>query len=177
MAKCRINSLTPPCGYNIQGIRSVQVMDFDDFGGFQFQGDGLEDTALVEKVFGSNAIGVPAGTSTKYTSTLAGKIYAHSLESFIPDLSAQLSASLDLAKRHKFVVIFTANNGRRFAFGYETGATLGYTNQTADALGSVLTLSAASIYPLFEILGTAEIGEPRAIFDVDFDFGAYCEVK
>lgn len=176
MAKCRITSLTPPCGYNVQGIRAAHVLDFEGFGGLQFDGDGLEDTALVEKVFGLNPVALPVASTTKYTSSKSGKVYAHTLETFIPELSAQLSASLDLATRRKFVVIFTTAGGRRFLFGYENGATLSYTNQTADALGSMLTLTAASVYPLFEILDRAIIGEPRAVFDVDFDFGAFCEL-
>lgn len=152
-------------------------MDVEDFGGFQFENDGLESSALVEKVFGSGAIALPVSLATKYTSSKSGKIYTHVLETFVPELSAQLSASLDLATRRKFVVIFTTASGRRFAFGYEKGATLNYTNQTAEALGSLVTLTALSVYPLFEILDAAIIGEPRAVFDVDFDFGAYCEVK
>lgn len=177
MAKCRINNLTPPCGYNVQGIIAAQVMDLEDFSGFQFFGDGLEDSALVEKIFGGAPVAVPTSSATKYSSAKNGKLYTHTLESFIPELSAQLSASLDLAGHRKFIVIFTTAMGKRFAFGYGNGASLSYTNQSAEALGSLVTLSAVSTFPIFELTAEAVIGTPRAMFDVDFDFGAFCEIK
>lgn len=177
MAKCRISNLVPACDYNVQGIRSAEIIDLDDFDGFQFEADGLEDTALVELVFASDIVALPVSTGTKYSSTRSGRVYAHTLETFVPRLSGQMSAALDLATRRRFVVLFTTNNGQRFAFGYENGATLSYTNQTADAVGSIITLTAASIYPLFELLDGATSGGPRPIFDVDFTVGASCEIE
>lgn len=177
MAKCRITNLTPPCGYNVQGVVAASVVDFDDFGAFEFDDDGLEDTALVTNIYGLTPIGLPVSLATRYTSSKAGKVYTHTLETFIPALSAQLIASLNLATRRRFVVIFTAGNGSRFVFGYENGATLTYTAQTAEALGAMVTLTALSAHPLFELSPTAKTGAARVTFDVDFDFGAYCIQK
>lgn len=177
MAKCRISNLTPPCGYNVQGVVAAAVLDFEDFGGFQFVGDGLEDTAQVDKIFGGDPIALPVSNGTKYTSARSNKIYTHTLETFIPKLSAQLNASLDLATRRKFVVMFTTGDGGRFVFGYENGASLTYTSQTADASGSMVSLSAASIYPLFELSDNALVGVPLVTFDIDFNYAAFCETR
>lgn len=175
MAKCRITTLIPPCGYNLQGVTAAQLIDFEDFGGIEFDGDKLESSALVAKVYGGLPIGIPVAQSTRYTSAQTGRVYAHTLETFVPQLSAQLIASMDLATRRRFVVMFTAASGRRFLFGYESGATFKYAGQTAEAIGAMVTLTAASAYPLFEVSPLAEIGAARAMFDISFDFGAFCE--
>lgn len=175
MANCKITQLAPPCGYNVQGIASAAVIDFEDFDGLQFSGDALEDVALVEKIYGGASIALPVSSGTKYSSTIAGKIYTHVLDTFVPALSAQLSASLHLATRRKFVVLFTTSSGARFVFGHDNGAKLTYSNQTSDAVGSAVTLSATSRHPLFEVSPQAIIGAPRATFDIDFNLGAFCE--
>lgn len=153
MGNCRINSLVPNCGYNIDGIEAIRLLDFDDFGGFKFDGDGLYDSCYVSEVLqrgDSSYVDIAAPDSAKYTSTLNNGTYTHTVETFIGDLSASLSSSLHLATKKRYIVLFRTKAGRYFVFGYEAGATVTYVNQTADGLGSLVTISANSIYPLFE---------------------------
>lgn len=150
---CRIKHIKPPCGYNIDGIEAIRLLDFEDFGGFKFESDSLYDSCYITEVLqrGNSAyIDVSAPDSAKYSSTLNNGIYTHSVETFIGDLSASLSSSLHLATKRRYIVLFKTRSGRYFVFGYEAGATITYTNQTTEGLGSLITISANSIYPIFE---------------------------
>lgn len=178
MAKCRISNLIPPCDYNVQGVVGLQIMDFEDFEGYEFAGDATEDVAMVSALYGVAPVGVPVSSSTRYSSVQGpNRTYTHTVETFVPALSADISAALNLARRRKYVVVFTTANGQRFTYGYEAGAALSYTNQTAEATGAVVSLVANSIHPLFEIEAGANIEAPRIAFDVDFDFGAFCNIS
>ena len=153
MGNCRINSLVPNCGYNIGGIEAIRLLDFDDFGGFKFDGDGLYDNCYVSEVLqrGDSAyVDIAAPDSAKYSSTFNNGTYSHTVETFIGDLSASLASSLHMATKRRYIVLFKTKSGRYFVYGYEAGATVNYTNQTAEGLGSLVTISATSIYPLFE---------------------------
>lgn len=153
MGNCRINSLVPNCGYNVEGIEAIRLLDFDDFGGLKFDGDGLYDSCYVSEVLqrgDSSYVDIAAPDSAKYTSTLNNSVYTHTVETFIGDLSASLASSLHLATKKRYIVLFRTKSGRYFVFGYEAGATVSYVNQTAEAVGSLVTISSNSIYPLFE---------------------------
>ena len=153
MGKCRINSLVPNCGYNTEGIEAIRLLDFDDFGGFKFDFDGLYDSCYVSEVLqrgDSSYVDIAAPDSAKYSSTLNNGTCTHTVETFIGDLSASLASSLHLATKRRYIVLFRTKAGRYFVFGYEAGATVTYVNQTAEAVGSLVTISANSIYPLFE---------------------------
>lgn len=133
------------------------LLDFDDFGGFRFEDDGLYDTCLVSNILrsgGLSDIDAPDMVA-KYNSNYQNGVYTHKIETFIGDLSADLMSTLHLASKRRSLVFFRANNGRYFGFGYEAGAKLSYTNQTNDGIGSLVTITASSIYPLFEVLGSA----------------------
>lgn len=109
MGNCRINSLVPNCGYNIDGIEAIRLLDFDDFGGFKFDGDGLYDSCYVSEILqkgNSSYIDVSTPDSAKFTTTLNNGIYTHTLETFVGDLSASLMASLHLATKRRYVVLF-----------------------------------------------------------------------
>lgn len=151
-------------------------MDFEGFSGYEFDGDGRPDSALVQTVYGEALVQMPTESGTRYTGAKVGKIYTHNIETFIPELSAYMSSNLELGTRKKFIVIWKALTGRTFTFGYETGASLTYTSQTADNMGSTVTLSARSKYPLFEVKDGATIAVPKAVFDIDFNLWASCEI-
>lgn len=177
MANCRILNLKPPCGYNLEGLASILLLDFEDFAGFRFNGDDLYNNCMVTAILKTgDYVDTQTSDNAKYGSSINGKIYTHVLDTFVAELSAEMSETLNLANRRRFVPIFQAKNGKYYTFGYEAGAVLNYTNQTADGIGSVITLTAASIYPLFEV-------EPAALtlninpseFTPDFENGAYCE--
>lgn len=158
MGNCRIQSLIPPCGYRDSGITAIRLLDFDDFDGFRFGGSGLPDSCFVEAVFRSgDFVEIDAPDTAKYTSSLQEGVYTHILETFIGDLSAPFAAALHLATKRRYLVLFRVKSGQYFAFGYDAGADIGYTNQTAEGLGAAVTITAVSVYPLFEVSGAGFI--------------------
>lgn len=179
MGNCRIQNIKPPCGYRVEGIDLIRLLDFDDFDGFKFDGDDLYNNCLVTAVLRSgDFVEVDTPETAKYTSSLQNGIYSHSLETFIGDLSAELEATLHLATKRWYIVLFRAKNGRYFAFAYEAGANVSYANQTSEGIGSLVTITATSIYPLFEVSEVAFNSETYSSeFMPDFDNGAYCEVN
>lgn len=179
MGNCRIQNIKPPCGYRVEGIDLIRLLDFDDFDGFKFDGDDLYNNCLVTAIIRSGGfVEVDSPDTAKYTSSLQNGIYTHTLETFIGDLSAELEATLHLATKRRYIVLFRAKNGRYFAFAYEAGASVSYANQTAEGVGSLVTITAASIYPLFEVSEEAFTAETYSSeFIPDFDSGAYCEIR
>lgn len=143
---CRINSIKPPCGYVVEGIAQIWLLDFADFQGFQF--DGLYDSAVVTGILKTgNFVELDApGMTAKYSSAGA---YVHTLETFVGGLSASSISNLHLATKRRQVVAFKTNAGAYYVFGYEAGAVVNYKNQTVDGAGSLVTINAPSIYPLF----------------------------
>lgn len=179
MAKCRIQNLKPPCGYTLEGVVAVWLLDFEDFRGFRFLGDDLYNNCHVEAILrNGDFVEVAAPETAKYTSGLSNKIYAHVLETFVNELSDTMISNLHLATKRRHVPVFKLASGRYFTFGYETGANLSYASQTADAIGALVTITAASIYPPFEVDASALIGDNN--FNIEFkpDFtGAYCIIE
>jgi len=152
MGNFRIQNIKPPCRYLTEGLDTILLLDLEDFNGFGFKDQGLYDSCLVTKIFKSGSPAeVEASESAKYSATLQNGIYTHTLEAFIDDLSAETAATLHLATKRRYVVFFRAKNSLYFSFAYEAGAKVTYTNQTAEGVGSLFTVAAASIYPLFEV--------------------------
>jgi len=176
---CRIQNIVPACRYSAEGISDILLLDYDDFAGFKFAGEGQYADCLVSHIIRTGAFVKVAAPDliAKYTETLASGIYTHSLESFIDEISSETIASLHLASKRRQVPFFKTNAGRWFTFGYEAGAVVTYTNQTADAIGSVLSVSTTSIYPVFEIEESAmtEGMQVPVLWDVDFENNTYCE--
>lgn len=174
---CRIQSIKPPCAYNVEGIQRVYLLDFDDFQGFKFDGDDLYADCLVLAVQRSAAfVELETQDTAKYTSSITGGLYTHTLETFISALAAETLANLHLATKRRYLVLFQTKEGRYYAFGYDAGAAVTYANQTAEAVGSLVTASASSIFPLFEVTAAAMTDEApySAEFLPDFDFNTYC---
>ncbi len=156
MGNCRIKNIIPPCHYQPDGIASIKALDFEDFGGFRFEGDNLYDVCAVTDIVRSgDMIEIGVSNSAEYTSILQNGIYTHSIKTFINDLSADLTATLHLTSKRRYIIFFKANNGRFFSFGYESGAVLTYADQTTDGAGSLITITAKSIYPRFEVQESA----------------------
>jgi hypothetical protein len=179
MAKCRIQSIKPPCSYVLEGVTEVLLLDFDDFKGFQFDGDDLYNNCLVAAILRTDEFKEVEAPDlvAKYSSTLSNGVYAHTLETFIGELSADTLANLHLATKRRQVPVFKAANGRYYTYGYEAGAAVSYTNQTAEAIGSLVTITATSTYPLFEVLAAAISGAMviPEVWNVDYDNNTYCE--
>lgn len=149
---CRILNIKPPCEYKVDGIASISVLDFEDLDRLRFNGDDLYSNCLVTGVLKSGMFAEVNVTDTaKYSSSLQNGIYTHTIETFISELSAYMSANLHLATKRRYVVFFRTNTGRYFCFGYDAGASVTYANQTTEGTGSLMTLTTNSIYPLFEV--------------------------
>lgn len=154
---CRISHIKRvSCSYNVEGVNAVKLLDIEDFEGFKFEDDRLYDVCKVVRISVSGDwVDVEIPDTAKYNSTLGGNVYTHTIETFIGELSAELSAVLHLATKRRSLVLFKTNMGRYFIFGSDAGATLSYTSQTAEATGSLVTISASSKLPLFEVLAGA----------------------
>lgn len=179
MANCRIQNLTPTCGYNGDGVVSVLLLDFEDFIGFTFEGNASYASCFVEKILhnGTFVITDLPDFPAQYTGSFAAGLYSHSIEAFIAELSAPILADLHLATKRPQLVVFKTRTGRYFTFGHDIGAKATYTAQTTDNTGAVLTLAASSEYPLFEVSPKAfEIGAHPATYTVLFDDKAFCEI-
>jgi len=171
-----MQKLKPPCGYNLEGLAKILLLDFEDFGGFQFDGDDLYSNCLVTSILrNGDFIEIEAPDGAKASSALNGKIYAHTLETFVGQLSADLTSNLHLGTKRRHLPVFQLKNGRYFTFGYDAGAALTFTTQTAEANGALISITAASIYPLFEVIPEALITSYGVDFIPSFDQGAYCE--
>lgn len=140
------------CGYQSEGLDDIRLLDFDHFEGFTFADDGPSTTGLITGMRrDGKLIDVSAPETAKYSSSMQKGVYTHTVETFVPDLTGDMLASLHLATRRRYLVFFRAKNMRYFVFGWEAGATFAYTNQTSGGLGSLVTIAAQSIHPLFEI--------------------------
>ena len=179
MGNCRIQNIKPPCNYVLEGVTEVLLLDFDDFKGFQFDGDDLYDNCKVTAIVRlADLVEIEApDLVAKYSSTMANGRYSHTLETFVSELSADTLANLHLATKRRQVPVFKAATGKYFTFGYEAGATLVYNNQTAEAIGSLVSISASSIYPLFEVTADAVTGAMTLpeVWNVDYENNTYCE--
>lgn len=180
MANCRIQNLTPTCGYNGDGVVSVMLLDFEDFLGFTFEGNASYASCYVDSIVHVGAfvtIDLP-DFPAQYNSSLSAGIYGHSLEAFIAELSAPILADLHLATKRPQLVVFKTRTGRYFTYGHDMGAKASYTVQTTDNTGAVLTLSASSQYPLFEVSPQAfEFDAHPSMYVPLFDDTAICEIQ
>lgn len=173
MANCRIQNLSPICGYSGDGVVTVMLLDFEDFDGFVFE----EDAPYIENIVHRGVFitldfhNFPA----QYNGTLNAGIYSHGLEAFIPELSGPILADLHLATKRPQLVVFKTRSGKYFTFGHEKGAKVSYSVITASNTGAALTLTTASQYPLYEVSPEAftEGAHPRE-YVLLFDDSAVC---
>lgn len=167
----------PQCGYQVDGIDRILLLDFDDFAGFEFAGSDLYSNCLVTAIRRSgDFVELACPDTAKYSSALQSGLYGHTLETSVGDISAETLAALHLATDRRYLAILHTVSDRHFAFAYDAGATVAYTNQTADGIGSLVTIAAASVYPLFEVTAAALTDETQnGEFTPDFTNGTYCE--
>lgn len=179
MANCRIQNLTPTCGYNGDGVVAVMLLDFEDFISFTFEGYASYASCYVEKIIHNGlfiSIDLP-DFPAQYTGSLSAGVYGHSLQGFIAELSAPIIADLHLATKRPQLVVFKTRNGRYFTYGHDNGAKASYSVQTADNTGAALTFTASSQFPLFEVSPQAfEMEGHPATYIVQFDETALCEI-
>lgn len=150
----KILNLVPRCGYNPDGIKNIWLLDFEDFQGYVYPGLENYDKSHVSGIYAVGPL-VPIAAPNmvaKYSSTGS---YVHTLETFIPALTHSLAEQLNIAIRRRYVVIYKTNKGQFYTFGDEAGAAVSYANQTAEGVGSLVTITAQSIHPLYELDSTA----------------------
>lgn len=174
MAKCRISNIKPPCDYAVEGIASIWLLDWEDFDGLRFEGGLTYEVCLVQDILRRNTfveIDAPYMVA-KYSSS--GN-YTHNVETFISGLKSDTISNLHLATKKRFVVLFKTNAGTYHFFGYDSGATVSYTSQTAEGIGALLSITASSIYPLFEALpNVLNSGVVISMFSPDFINNNFC---
>lgn len=172
---CRLKNIKPPCKYSVEGISAIYLLDHDDFKGYRFDGDENYANCLVTDILrvGEYIELEAPEMAARHNST--GN-YSHVLESFINDITADTISNLHLGTKRHQIVVFRANNGKYYTFGYEAGAVLTYQNQTSEGFGHLVTLTCPSRYPLFEVTPEAftRFVSPYR-FAPDFDNNAYCE--
>jgi hypothetical protein len=159
---CRIGHIKPPCAYAVEGVERIWLLDFDDFAGYRFYEDGLYGVGYVEEILQLGPfreIDAPELVA-KYSSTGA---YVHRVETFVGALKGSTLSELNLARKRPQVVLFKTLSQQYFTFGYEAGASIAHTNQTNDGFGSSVTITANSIYPLFEYLGAVPTEEESGL--------------
>lgn len=151
---CRIKNIKPPCKYTVDGIAAIYLLDYEDFGGYRFDDDDLYGSCLVTDILRTGEFTELQAPDmiAKHNST--GQ-YSHVLESFITTIDAETISNLHLGTKRRQVVVFRANNGKYYTFGYDAGAVLSYQNQTAEGFGHLVTLTCPSRYPLFEVTADA----------------------
>lgn len=175
---CKIQTLKPPCGYNLEGVQRVFALDFEDFHGFKFDGDDLYAGCLVTAIYRTgDFVDFDTPDTAKYAATYSNGVYTHALDTFIGSLAAFMSSNLHLSLKRRYIVLFQTKQGKYYAFGYEVGAGTGYTSQTAEGVGSLLTFSGQSIYPLFEVTPEAlTVGvQPITYAPLFIDDTNYCQ--
>ncbi len=122
------------------------MLDYYDLEGVQF--NGAMDSCIIAGLAQSNDwIDIAVGDTTKYNYSED----KHSIELFLADISAATISQLHLARNRRYIARYTLSNGREFLFGYDAGAQVNYTLLTEDGAGAMITITAQSAYPLFEI--------------------------
>lgn len=158
--RCRINSINKRCAYNPGGISHIKILDREDLRYIAFLHDGLYENNLITNVIRKEKFtDIPASDTAKYTKTLQGKLYTHTLETFAENLDYRTIRDLDLAKLKKYVVVYRTNVGKYYLFGYNPGASLSYSAQTEEGSGVLIRLTETTEYPLFE--GDGDITRQR----------------
>lgn len=149
---CRIKNIAPKCGYRVNGVYGIWIMDTEDLEFLKFKNDELYDTCLVSDIRRiGDFIEIDTPDTSKYSSALQNGVYTHTIETFIRELSSEVITQLHLSTKRRYVVFFKTNIGRYFCFGYGVGATITYSGQTTDGTGCLMNISVSSIYPLFEV--------------------------
>lgn len=171
----RISNIKPPCGYTVEGIAKIWLLDKEDFKGYRFDENGLYGSCLVTDILRVGEF-IELDAPDMVARYNGSGSYLHGIESFIKGLASETISNLHLGTKRRQVVVFLTKAGRFHSFGSDAGAVLSYTNQTAESLGSLVNLSAASRYPLYEVTADAMARFVRPVlFRPDFDNGAYCE--
>lgn len=180
MAKCRITTLTPTCDYSGSGAVELYLLDLEDFIGLVYEGAGAYDSCYVENILrqGEFVRLDLRDNPGQYTGTLAQGVYTHRLETFIPEVSGDLIASLHLAIKRPQVAVFRLANGKLFVCGQDGGLKVNYSLQTAEGAGAAVAFNNLSQFPLYEVSpqAMADSAQPFTYSPV-FTGSSICQVS
>jgi len=144
------------CLYNPGGISRIYLLDMQDFITYRFKEDKLYQKSYVEaiiKELGFRFIEFESVDESNFTEEKKKGVYTQTLSTFVHTLEAEKLENLLLASSRRFIVIFSTMQDTWFTFGLEKGATVDFTQitgQVGESNGYGITISAESIYPLFE---------------------------
>src|SRR4051812_46570863 len=110
----RITTIKPPCGYVVEGVASIMLLDWEDFKGYAFFNNDLYANCLVTGITRVASFTDLPAANAKYSSTQNGRIETHVLETFISVLSAESISNLNLARKRRYIPVFKLNNGKYY---------------------------------------------------------------
>lgn len=149
------NSIKHSDEYNPGGIAEILILNINDFISYRFSGDGLYNSCMVEKIYtNSNPISIDCIVESNFTEQEANNIYTQTLSSFIRSLDAKKTNELIKLKTTKQLVLFRTYSNTWHTFGADCGASLVFeqiSGQVGESNGYKITLTANSIFPLFEV--------------------------
>ncbi|MDU1904647.1 MAG: hypothetical protein E6772_07680 [Dysgonomonas sp.] len=183
-----IKNIKATCTYNPGGIAEIHLLDIRDFVAYRFAKDNLYEHPFVEAIYRkdlSQFISIESVQESNFTETKKDTTYEQKLSTFVHTLDAGKLESLLLASVNSYVIVFKTMQGTWFTFASDTGASVEFTQisgQVGETNGYSLTISADSIYPLFEAaddilslkydieyIPVFDVCE-QAVFEPDFDY-------
>jgi len=152
-----IRDIKHSCEYNAGGIKSIYLLDIEDFISYQFLEDGLYNTSYVDQIlenYESFYYLLDTVEASNFTETEENGIYKQELTTFVHTLNFEKTSDLLLVGRNKYVVVFGTYQDTYFTFGSDGGASVSFsqiTGQQGESTGYNITITKNSIYPLFEV--------------------------
>lgn len=186
---CKLTkNIKASCAYNPGGISEIHLLDIRDFIAYRFTEDHLYERPFADAIFrdkDSEFISIESVQESSFSETKKDDTYEQQLTTFVHTLEAKKLERLLLAAVNRYIVVFKTMQGTWFTFGSAAGASLEFgqiSGQVGETNGYSLTLSADSIYPLFEAAGDILdfkyniVYVPvfddceEAVFEPDFDY-------
>ncbi|NDV79763.1 hypothetical protein [Dysgonomonas sp. 511] len=157
------------CQYTPGGIRSLFLLDIDDFVSYVFRSDGLYSEGYAEKIVAlSQYTEISTVDESNFTENYDNGIYKQQLTTFVRSLDGDKLSALLTARSHKYLVTFATMQGRVFSFGSDGGASLSFnqqSGQTGDTSGYSISITKNSLLPLIEVSKDTKSFAPQWILD------------
>ncbi len=174
---CKLTkNIKASCKYNPGGISEIYLLDIRDFITYRFREDNLFDKPFVEAIYRPyNATYISLGVvqESNFTENKdANGTYKQSLSTFVHTLEADKLENLLIAEASHYIVVFKTLQDTWFTFGSNKGASFSFsqlTGQTGETNGYNITISADSIYPLFEAADDVLTFKYDTVYKPEFD--------
>lgn len=141
--------------FNVGGITQIWLLDTNDFHAYRFTNDDLYSANYVEAI-GKTKPFLQLGhvNESNFTESYSNGYYSQQLNTFIHTLEAFKTSDLQIARSHKYLVVFVTTQGKAYTFGADNGASFSFSQtsgQTGETSGYSILLKTVSSYPLFEV--------------------------